>query len=206
MTRLWIAGTLAVVLVASPPMTPRASGAAYQIDRAKSSVKIAVGKAGAFSFAGHSHEVTGPIEGTLDVDPDNPSVSQVTISVPTPSLKVSGANEPPADRPKVQEAMESDKVLDVARFPRITFKSTGVNVTQNAGATLDVVVSGQLTIRDVTRPESVPVHVELAGQSLTANGRFAVKQTEFGIKPISVSGVVSVKDKLDISFSVAARR
>jgi hypothetical protein len=48
--------------------------------------------------------------------------------------------------------------------------------------------------------------VELAGSSLIANGRFAVRQTEFGIKPISVGGVVAVKDKLEIAFSITAQR
>ena len=31
-------------------------------------------------------------------------------------------------------------------------------------------------------------------------------QTAFGIKPISIGGVVSVKDTLDITFSIAVRR
>lgn len=205
MTRLWIAATLASLVW---PLEPRAASDTYQIDAMRSRVTIAVGKAGAFSFfAGHTHEVSGPIEsGSLDVDPDDPSHSQVRIVIAASSLKVSGANEPPEDRPKVQEAMESDKVLDVARFPRITFESTNVTNKRREGATLDVVVAGRLTIRDVTRPVSVPVHVELGDRSLMANGRFAVRQTEFDIKPISVSGVVAVKDTLDIAFSIAAQR
>jgi polyisoprenoid-binding protein YceI len=151
--------------------------------------------------------VSGPIEsGSLDVDPDDPSRSQVRIVIAASSLKVSGANEPPKDRPKVQEAMESDKVLDVTRFPRITFESTNVTTKRHEGATLDVVVAGLLTIRDITRPVSAPVQVELGDRSLIANGRFSVRQTEFGIKPISISGVVAVKDTLDIAFSIAAQR
>ena len=207
--RLWIAATF-VLLATVWPLEPRAASDAYQIDAVKSRVTIVVGKAGAFSFlAGHTHEVSGPLEsGSLDIDPDNPSRSQVRIVIAASSLKVSGADEPPKDRPKVQEAMESDKVLDVARFPRITFESTNITITtkRQEGATLDVVVAGRLTIRDVTRPASAPVHVELAVGSLIANGRFAVTQSEFGIKPISVGGVVAVKDKLDIAFSITAQR
>ena len=102
--------------------------------------------------------------------------------------------------------MESDQVLGVARYPRITFESTGVTGGQPGTPTLDVVVAGRLTIRDVTRPVSVPVHVQLGDHSLNANGRFTVRQTEFGIKPISVGGAVAVNDRLDITFSVAAER
>ena len=43
------------------------------------------------------------------------------------------------------------------------------------------------------------------GDALTATGHFAVKQTEYGIKPVSVGGVVSVKDAVDVSFTIAGR-
>ena len=206
MTRLCIAATLAL-LATMWPSYPRAASNAYQVDPAKSRVTIAVGKSGAFSFLGHKHEVSGPIEsGSIDVDPGNLSGSRVSLAIATSSLKVSGADEPPEDRPKVQEAMESDQVLGVARYPRITFESTGVTGGRPGTPALDVVVAGRLTIRDVTRPVSVPVHVQLGDHSLNANGRFSVRQTEFGIKPISVGGAVAVKDRLDITFSVAAQR
>jgi len=206
MTRLCIAATLAL-LATMWPSYPRAASNAYQVDPAKSRVTIAVGKSGAFSFLGHKHEVSGPIEsGSIDVDPANLSGSRVSLAIATSSLKVSGADEPPEDRPKVQQAMESDQVLGVARYPRITFESTGVTGGQPGTPALDVVVAGRLTIRDVTRPVSVPVHVQLGDHSLNANGRFSVRQTEFGIKPISVGGAVAVKDRLDITFSVAAER
>lgn len=206
MTRLCIATTLALVATMSPSYS-RAVNSAYQVDPAQSRVTIAVGKSGAFSFLGHKHEVSGPIEsGSIDVDPGNLSGSRVSLAIATSSLKVSGADEPPEDRPKVQEAMESDQVLGVARYPRITFESTGVTGGQPGTPALDVVVAGRLTIRDVTRPVSVPVHVQLGDHLLNANGRFSVRQTEFGIKPISVGGAVAVKDRLDITFSVAAER
>jgi hypothetical protein len=51
----------------------------------------------------------------------------------------------------------------------------------------------------------VPVHAVLDGGALTATGRFQVKQTDHGITPVSVAGVVNVKDALDISFTIVAR-
>ena len=207
MTRLFIAATLALLATMSSSH-PGAASNTYQIDPAKSRLTIAVGKSGAFSFlAGHKHEVSGPIEsGSIDVDPANLSGSRVSLAIATSSLKVSGEDEPPEDRPKVQKAMESEQVLGVAQYPHITFESTGVTGGRPGTPTLDVVVAGRLTIRDVTRPVSVPVHLQLSDQSLKANGRFSVRQTEFGIKPISVGGAVAVKDRLDIAFSVAAQR
>ncbi len=205
-TGILVAAAFAAIALGWPPPL-LAANAEYHVDPASSRLLIAVGKAGAFSFiAGHTHEVTGPIEsGTVDVDSDDPSRSRIHIVIATSTLKVSGADEPAADRPKVQQAMESDKVLDVARYPRIVFESSAVVVKQRNGATLDVVVSGQLTIRNVTQPVTAPVHVELGDHAVTASGRLSVRQTAFGITPVSVGGVVAVKDALDITFSIAAR-
>jgi len=178
----------------------------YHVDPARSRATIHVGKAGAFSFiAGHSHEVGGPIEdGSVEIDVENPSRSHVKLVIAASALKVSAAGEPEGDPPKVQEAMDSEKVLDVARHQRITYESTGVTLKSRQGNVLEAVVSGQLTIRDVTQPVTASVRAELRDGALTASGHFTIKQTAFGIKPISVGGVVAVKDTLEIDFVVAA--
>jgi len=41
--------------------------------------------------------------------------------------------------------------------------------------------------------------------TLTATGRFTVKQTDHGSKPVSVGGVVSVKDAVNASFTIVGR-
>lgn len=180
----------------------------YRVDSAKSYATIHVGKAGAFSFvAGHTHNVTGPIEsGSVDVDVEAPSRSRVNLVIASSSLKVSVEGEPRGDAPKVQEAMDGEAVLDIAHHARIVYESKSVTVQQHQGNRLDLVVAGQLTIRDVTQPVTVPVRVELADDRLTATGHFAIKQSAFGIKPISVAGVVAVKDTLDVEFSISATK
>ena len=197
-----------VTLLATPrPGLAQANGS-YQVDPKQSVVTIAVGKSGAFSFlAGHTHEVTGPIaSGTVDVDAGNLPRSRVHIAIASASLKVSGKGEPPEDVPKVQAAMESDKVLSIARYPQLIFDSAFITPTKNEPPSLDLTIDGSLTIRDVKRPARVPVHAEFAGNTITVAGRFSVKQTDYGIKPITVAGVVDVKDALDIRFSIVARR
>ena len=36
-------------------------------------------------------------------------------------------------------------------------------------------------------------------------GTFDIRRTDFGIKPISIGGVVNVKDELAITFTIVAR-
>jgi polyisoprenoid-binding protein YceI len=185
-----------------------ASPQSYAIDPASSRVTIGVGKAGALSFvAGHAHEVSGPIEqGRVDVDLDDPSRSHIHLTIAAAALQVSGADEPPDDRPKVQQTLESDKVLNVARYPQITFDSTEIRLKRRDARALELTVAGFLTIRGVRQPVSSDVKVERGENKLTATGRFEIKQTAFGIKPVSVAGVVSVKDAVAIAFSIAAAR
>jgi polyisoprenoid-binding protein YceI len=180
----------------------------YRVDGAASQVTIRVGKAGVFSFvAGHTHQVVGPLEsGEVEFDPDDPSRSRVQLTIAAAALQVSPKDEPEGDAPMVQETMDSDRVLDVQHYPRLSFQSTAVAVKSRRPTTLALVVDGLLTIRAVTRPVSVPVDVELAGGMLTATGRLTVKQTAYGIKPVSVAGVVAVKDALDITFRIVTRR
>lgn len=179
---------------------------AYRIDPGRSRATINVGKSGVFSFAaGHTHVVSGPIaSGGVDVDTESLARSHVRLTIAGADLKVSPQGEPADDVPKVQETMDGEKVLDVRRHPEITFDSTSVTVKERRGDAADLVVAGRLTIRGVTQVVSIPAHVTFDRQRLSATGRFAVKQSAFGITPISVAGVVSVKDLLEIEFSVGA--
>ena len=197
-----------IAAVAGQSVALMAEIGTYRIDPARSHASIHVGKAGAFSFiAGHTHEVSGPIQsGSIDVDLDTPSRSRLQLVIATSELKVSATGEPEGDAPKVQEAMESEKVLDVRRRPKITYESSSVTLKSRRGTVMELSVIGQLTIRDVTQPVTVPVRVELADSSLSANGHFEIKQSAFGIKPVSVAGVVAVKDSLGIDFTVVATK
>ncbi len=166
---------------------------------------IDVGKAGAFSFAGHTHEVEAPLtSGVVHVDSDNVSKSDLRLQFNAAAMKVSGKGEPPDDVPKVTQAMLSDQVLDVKNFPSITFVSTVVSGRGSASA-LDLLIAGNLTIRGTTKPVRAAASAKIDGDTLTATGKFTIKQTEFGIKPISVGGVVKVKDDLNITFTIVAR-
>jgi hypothetical protein len=46
------------------------------------------------------------------------------------------------------------------------------------------------------------VAARMEGQTLIATGRFPVKQSDYGMKPVSVGGVVSVKDTVNVSFTI----
>jgi polyisoprenoid-binding protein YceI len=191
---------IAALVQGAPPRS-------YSIDASRSTATIEVGKSGMFSFAaGHTHEVVASgISGTITVDVDDPARSSAHVTIDASTLKVTGKGESADDVPKVQATMLSAQVLDVQRYPEITFAATGIAVKSNQRGAIDAVVTGQLTLHNVTHSIAVPVVARLEGQTLTATGRFPVKQTEYGMKPVSVGGVVSVKDTVNVSFTIVAR-
>jgi polyisoprenoid-binding protein YceI len=177
----------------------------FTVDAERSRATIEVGKTGAFSFAGHTHEVEAPLtSGVVHLDPDTPARSDVRLEFNAAAMHLTG-KEPAGDGPKVTETMLGPQVLDVKKYPSITFESTAVTATGTLPS-LTLSVAGNLTIRSTPKPVTVPVAVKVDGATLTATGRFTIKQTDFGIKPISAGGgAVKVKDELTITFTIAAR-
>jgi polyisoprenoid-binding protein YceI len=186
---------------------PGAAGDTYLVDPEASDVLVQVGKSGLFSFAGHTHEVAAPIaEGRIVADSAELAQSSVTLTFLAGALRVTGKGDPPEDVPKVQDAMVGPKVLDVSRFAQIVFTSRKVVGKAAGAAAYDLQVEGELALHGVTRALTVPVRIEKAPDgTLTATGRTVLKQTDYGIKPVSVAGVVNVKNELGLTFRVVAR-
>lgn len=176
------------------------------VDPASSQITIQVGRSGIFGFAGHDHEVVGPIgSGEIALDSSTLARSSVTLTIPTRALKVTGKGEPKKDVAEVQRAMEQD-VLDVARHPTIRFDSRQVKVTAPSESTPSLAITGDLTLHGATRSITVPVQVRLDGRTLTATGTVTIRQTAFGIKPVTAGGgTVKVKDELRVTFRIVAK-
>lgn len=193
-------------LSATSAMSAAAAPRQYVVDPAASQVVIHVGKAGLFRFAGHTHEVVAPIhQGSAVVDLDHLESSSVEMAFQAAALRVTGRGEPAGDVPKVQQAMVGPECLDARRFPSIRFASRAVTVKARSGDAFDVVMRGDLTLHGVSREVLVPVHVVVGKDGIRATGTTKVRQTAFGIKPISVAGVVNVKDEVEIVWTVVAR-
>lgn len=90
--------------------------------------------------------------GTLEFDPMEPTRATLQVTLPVASL-MTGV-------PGLDEHLKSDDFFDVARFPQARFVSTRV-----AKGTMDdrLTVTGNLTIRTVTRPVTLEVRVLKTG-------------------------------------------
>ncbi len=162
------------------------------IDAERSVLKVRVFKAGFFSAFGHEHEILAPIAAG---GVDDSAQSSVAFRVDAAKLKVLDPGASADERAKVQQTMET-QVLDVAHFPEIRFQSSKVE-SKGAGRWE---VQGDLTLHGQTRPIVVNV-VQFPGEY---RGSAAVKQSDFGITPITAGGgAVKVKDEVKVEFQIA---
>ena len=200
------AGILLVAWLLAPPVVARGEPHVLVVDPQGSRVVVHVGKAGLFRFAGHEHDVVAPLrEGEIVADATDLERSSLRLEFDAGALRVEAGDEPPADTPKVQQAMAGPGVLDVVRFPGITFRSEKITGRETSSGVYELLVGGSLQVRDHSVRLELKVRAELRGDTLTATGKAAFRQSSFGITPISVAGVVKVKDDLEVDFRITAR-
>ena len=161
------------------------------IDPERSTLTIHVGKAGLFSMAGHEHKVSAPLaEGSIN----DTGEGHIRFRVEAAKLTVL----PEKDQAEVQKTMQT-KVLESDRFPEIRFESAAIEkVAENHWK-----VQGNLTLHGQTHPASA----EVRRNGVSYVGTSTIKQTDFGIQPVSVGGgTVKVKNELAIEFSIQAKQ
>jgi hypothetical protein len=68
-------------------------------------------------------------------------------------------------------------------------------------------IAAAITLHGVTREVQIPARIEQTADEVSASGSFDLKQTDFGIVPLSVlGGAIQVLDRLELRFAIRARR
>jgi polyisoprenoid-binding protein YceI len=180
---------------------------AYTVTAEGSTVRIHVGKTGVFGFAGHEHEVVSRVEGTVVSDAADLARSSVSLTFDAKSVQViPSPDEPAKDVPEVQAKMAGPDVLDVSQFPSITFRSRSVSGKEVSPGVYDIQVTGDLTLHGVSRSLTLPLRVEVKDGTLTATGKTVLRQSDFGMKPVSAGGgTVKVKNEIGLDYRIVAR-
>ncbi len=203
----WRHATIAVWLVAQTAAPAGHGETVLTIDARDSKVVILVGKAGLLKFAGHAHEVEAPaVRGRVRFDPTDWPNASVSLEFDAAALRVTGGDEPVSDVPAVQQTMLGEQVLDVKRFPKITFQSRRISAAFRDLHEATLTIDGDLTLHGTTRPMRIRADATVdASGSVTATGTFTLKQSDFGMVPVTAAGgAIRVKDALDIRFVLKA--
>jgi len=141
----------------------------------------------------------GEFEGTAHVDSADPAASKVEVTIPAASISTGS--------PDRDGHLRSGDFFDVETYPTITFRSTDVS---RDGATWTI--TGDLTIKDVTKP--VTIDFEETGsatdpfgnQRVGFEGELTVNRKDWNLTwnaALETGGVlVSEKVKLEFDLSV----
>lgn len=129
--------------------SPAAASTAWRIDPAHTSVRFLVDAIGFPRTKGHFSNFVGQ----LSLDLAHPERSRVAFRVTAASVDVGS--------PSFDEYLRSEAFFDVAKHPDIEFVSTTVKVVGPNHAE----VTGDLTLRGVTRPFTIAVAVDAAPAS-----------------------------------------
>ena len=149
------------------------------------------------------------ISGRVTFDPDNPGAVKGKIIVQASSLHVGN--------PMQKEHLHSDKWLDVAKYPEITFEvESAKNVKTQANITT-ADVTGKFSLHGATKTITVPVTMTFLkdklkartgkdGDLLVIRASFKIKRSDFGINPGQMEEKVSDDIELNLSIAGAAQR
>ena len=118
----------------------------------------------------------GDVEGTLVYDAADVARSSVEVTLPLSGLEGFSA--------KFNEHLRSADFFDVAKFPKATFKSTKVEAAGEG----KLKVTGDLTVKDITRPVVLDVTLNKAADhpmtkapTIGFDATTTISRTEFGV-------------------------
>ena len=142
----------------------------------------------------------GISEGTLVYDAADVGKSSVKVTMPLTAMN--------SFVDKLDEHLASGDFFDAAKFPNATFKSTSVA----AAGTNKLTVTGDLTIKDVTKQVTVPFEFTGAATDPFGNerigfeGRTEVNRRDFNLTWNAAldTGGVLVSEKIVLEFEISA--
>ncbi len=168
----------------------------YTIDTAHSRVGFVARHAMVTKVRGSFDE----FEGSIHIDGEAPEKSSGKVTIQAKSINTRNGQR--------DDHLRSNDFLDMDNQPEITFASTGIKQTGDA----DFVVSGDLSIRGVTKP--VEIAFEYTGtatdpfgnERVGLEGSVVINRKDFGVSWNAAleGGGVLVSEKVTLEIEVSA--
>ncbi|GAA3670339.1 MULTISPECIES: YceI family protein [Yimella] len=168
----------------------------YVIDPSHTRIGFVVRHAMVTKVRGSFNEVDGKA-----VTGENLQDASIDVTIDTASVDTRNADR--------DGHLKSADFFDVEKYPTITFKSTDVQAKGD-----DLVVTGDLTIKDLTK--SITIEFEYEGgatdpfgnQRVGFEGKTVVNRAEYGLtwNAALETGGVLVSDKVTLEFEISAIR
>jgi polyisoprenoid-binding protein YceI len=127
------------------------------------------------------------INGEIDFDENNIGSSKFNLKIDVSSINTGNG--------MMNKKAQTEEWFDAKKFPEMKFKSTKVEKKEN-----ELAITGDLTIRGITKTYSIPATYSKSGDKLTFKGKFNVNRIEFKVGKKSEA----VPDIMKVSFVLPA--
>lgn len=156
-----------------------ATGQTFTVDTTASSVRF-VGNGVGKNHPGSFHLS----KGVLSVADNKVTGGQFTINMASMQIE----QQEDMFQTKLKGHLQSADFFDVAKWGTANFEITEVKPFAASGADTSVVaganytVSGNFTLKDVTKNVTFPAKIDVSGKTLTAVANFNIDRTQWGIR------------------------
>jgi polyisoprenoid-binding protein YceI len=139
-------------------------------------------------------------EGTAHLDGNDPTKSSASVTVQVASVDTR--------QPQRDEHLRTNDFFDAPAFPTITFVSTAVEQIDDENFRM----TGDLTIKDVTKPVSIDFEFTGSAKDPFGNervgfeGTTVINRKDFGVNfnAVMETGGVMVSEKITLEFEISA--
>lgn len=199
-----------------PPLPPLSTADAvhYSVDAQDSRIVFLVYRAGPLASFGHNHVIRATaFSGNVYLNKQF-AQSGFALTLPVRDFRVDEPAERAAEgadfasQPSAQAIsgtksnMLGPALLDAAHFPVVNIRSAQV-----AGSPDKPVMTVRITLHGAQHQFKVPVTLTVSAHGVTADGSFAIQQTDFGLSPFSIlGGGLQVANQVKVKFHIVATR
>ncbi len=178
----------------------------YVVDARASRFTVQAFATGVLSVMGHNPRIgIRSFMGQVDFSAEASKAANFRLALQANSLGVLD-DISDKDRREIEQNM-NDQILESSKYPDIVYLAPDVSVTRLESALFSAIMNGALSFHGVTHNQSVPARIAVFDEMLRASGEFSLKQSDYGIKPVSFAGgALKIKDELKFSFEMVARK
>ncbi len=130
-----------------------------------------------------------PPQGDIQFNPDDLSKASFQVTIQTASINT--------DNESRDEHLREEDYFDVKKYPQIRFVSNSVRSMDKQG---NYEAAGTLTIKDISKPISLPFKAEKTGNGYRFSGSFKMNRRDFNI-----GGSSTLSNELTVDIIVVAQ-
>ena len=189
------------VTAATSAPAATAGATLYRIDAAQSEVRYEVNET--FLQGNRLNTAIGRtkgVAGDIQINTTDPAKSQIGEIVIDISQFTSDESR--------RDNFIRNNGLESAKYPQATFKTTsidGLPAKVNVGDTISFTITGDLTVKQTTKPVTWQVTLKFNDQSISGTATTQILMSDFGVGPLKLP-ILQTEDNVKLTFDFVATK